>query len=215
LLAPTIRKKGIYPTNPAVDGYYIPSFLCPANPRPIWSYSLYPVLNDYSYNVFLGRKESFHASRPETWGIPTSSTKNYRPDRTVVFTDCWSDVLDAWSASAARGGGATFFRVITRSFSSYKYHTNVGAWAAHPGGMTVSHIDGHVAVQNYLWSWSVFRLCRCLGHDVGSQPPQMDRPALIQAAEYQPAASDNFPAGGSNWPCAAAARQWYFPIPAI
>ncbi len=154
LLAPAICKKGIYPANPAVDGYYLPSFLCPANARPIWSYSVFPVLNDYSYNVFLGRKDSFHTSNPNTWGIPNSSTRNYRPDRTVVFTDCWADVRDAWSSNAYRGGGVTFFRVITRSFDSVKYHTNVGAWAAHPGGMTVSHIDGHVAVQNYLWSWN-------------------------------------------------------------
>ncbi len=154
LLAPTVTKKGIYPSNPAVDGYYIPSFLCPANPRPVWSYSKFPVLNDYSYNVFLGRKESFHVSRPETWGIPHSATKNNRPDRTVVFTDCWADNMDAWSATGGRGGGVTFFRVITKSFTSVKYHTNVGAWSAHPGGMTVSHIDGHVTEQNYLWSWS-------------------------------------------------------------
>ncbi len=153
LFGQVVKKAGIYPGKPNTVGYYLPSFLCPANPRPVVYYNQQPTYNDYSYNDFLGTANGVWSG---SWGLQKPSTPNRRPDKTAVWTDCWTDILTPTGSNwplGIRGGGGRFLS-RSKANSGAGFVTNIGPSSAHPGGMNVLYIDGHVETQNYLWSYN-------------------------------------------------------------
>ena len=155
LFGQVVEQVGIYPDRPNTKGYFMPSFLCPANSRHVAYYNRQPTLNDYGYNNFLG--SSNNRGYSQSWGLEKPSSPNRRPDKTPVWTDCWTDILNPpansnW-AKGIRGGGAKFVN-RSRVGSGSGYVTNIGPSSAHPGGMNVLYIDGHVETQNYLWCYN-------------------------------------------------------------
>ena len=57
--------------------------------------------------------------------------------------------IDSWRST----GGITnyFFQGAKRSDSKTDLQVNIGPFNAHPGGATQGFVDGHAAIQNFVW----------------------------------------------------------------
>ena len=129
---PSIKKAG--------DVSRIPSFCCPEALQPKIAYNQIKIEADYMYRAWFAGDAVPYAS--QITQMARLDQAGGMASQTLVWIDTWRST-----------GGVTnlFFQGPKRSDSKTDLQVNIGIFRAHPGGAVQSFVDGHAAVQNFIW----------------------------------------------------------------